>query len=189
MHLPRVLNGLLAAATLAYPLLVWLALGHVEPRWLALLLVALSLARAAATRERLWLVAAAGAAVLGVASLLSNAALPLKLYPALVNAVLLAVFGASLLWPPTVIERLARLQDPALPPQAVVYTRRVTQVWCGFFVFNGAIALGTAAWASERTWALYNGVIAYLLMGALFACEWLLRQRVKADIAAKGVHG
>jgi uncharacterized membrane protein len=35
-------------------------------------------------------------------------------------------------------------------------------------------------WASERVWALYNGLIAYLLIGTLFAVEWLVRQRVKA---------
>ena len=31
------------------------------------------------------------------------------------------------------IERIARLQHPDLPPEGVVYTRRVTQIWCVFF--------------------------------------------------------
>jgi uncharacterized membrane protein len=75
---------------------------------------------------------------------------------------------------------LARLREPDLPPHAVVYVRRVTQVWCGFFLLNGSVALATALWASERVWALYNGLIAYLLIGTLFAVEWLVRQRVKA---------
>ena len=104
----------------------------------------------------------------------------MKLYPALVNVVMLALFGASLRFGPPLVERLARLQDPVLPPYAVAYTRRVTQVWCGFFVLNGALALVTALWASERVWALYNGLLAYLMMGALFAGEWLMRRRVKA---------
>ena len=109
-----------------------------------------------------------------------NAALPLKLYPALVNAAMLLLFGLSLRFPPTAVERLARLQEPDLPPEAVAYTRRVTQMWCGFFILNGGIAVITALWSSERVWALYNGLIAYVLMGALFAGEWLVRQRVKA---------
>ena len=62
-------------------------------------------------------------------------------YPVLVNAILLAVFAASLWRPPTVIERIARLREPDLPPAAVVYTRRVTIVWSVFFALNGAAAL------------------------------------------------
>lgn len=174
---------LVALLTLAYPALVYLGLGRFEPRWLALLLAGLALARALATKERVWLVAAAGALLLAAVTALGNHALPLKLYPVLVNAVLLAVFGASLAYPPSVIERLARLREPDLPPEGVAYTRRVTQVWCGFFAVNGGIALYTALWASDAVWALYNGLIAYGLMGLLFLGEWLVRGRVKARAA------
>ena len=72
----------------------------------------------------------------------------------LVNASLLVLFAASLLHPPSLIERLARLQQPDLPAAAVAYTRRVTQVWCGFFVLNGSIAAYTALYASAAQWAL-----------------------------------
>ncbi|KGM54223.1 membrane protein [Lysobacter daejeonensis GH1-9] len=171
---------LFIALSLAYPLVVYTMLGRFEPRWLAVLLCALALLRAITTRERLWLWAALGTGLLAAWATLSNAALPLKLYPALVNGVLLLVFGLSLRFGPPVAERLARLHEPDLPPAAVAYTRRVTQVWCGFFVFNGTVALVTALWASERVWVLYNGLIAYGLIGALFAVEWLVRQRVKA---------
>ena len=42
----------LALLTLAYPVLVYIGLGHhIEPRWLALLLVAMALMRAAFGRE------------------------------------------------------------------------------------------------------------------------------------------
>ncbi|QDQ27799.1 hypothetical protein FNU76_16415 [Chitinimonas arctica] len=173
-------TALLTLLTLAYPPLVYFCLDQVEPRWLALLLAGLALARALATRERLWLAAAAGTLLLAAASALGNALLPLKLYPVLVNAALLVLFGLSLYYPPSVIERLARRQTPELPPAGVRYTRRVTQVWCGFFVLNGGIALATAVWASDAAWALYNGLIAYVLMAVLFGAEWLWRQRVKA---------
>lgn len=169
----------LALLTLAYPLIVYLSLGHFEPRWLALLLVLLALLRALASREPMWWFAAAGASLLAVAAMLGNALLPLKLYPVLVNAVLLLVFASSLRFPPSAIERMARLREPELPPQAVAYTRQVTKVWCGFFVGNGAIALATALYASEAVWALYNGLIAYVLIGLLFAVEWWVRQRVR----------
>lgn len=170
----------LGALTLAYPFLVYLAMGRFEPRWMALLLFTLALLRALSARQPLWWAAVAAAGLLALLSTVFNQLLPLKLYPALVNAVLLAVFATSLRFGPPLVERLARLQDPVLPPYAVAYTRRVTQVWCGFFILNGSLALATALWASERVWALYNGMLAYLMMGALFAGEWLLRRRVKA---------
>lgn len=176
----RVRAAVFLALSLAYPLIVWWALGRFEPRWLALLLFALALLRAVATRQAVWLVAAAGAGLLALLATLFNHALPLKLYPALVNAVMLAVFATSLVFPPSAVERIARLGEPALSAQGVAYTRRVTQVWCGFFVVNGALALATALWASERVWALYNGLLAYVMMGLLFGGEWLVRQRVKA---------
>jgi len=105
--------------------------------------------------------------------------LPLKLYPVLINCALLVAFGYSLVSPPSIVERLARVTDPILPPEAVIYCRRVTQVWCAFFVFNGSVALGTALWASEAVWSLYTSVISYLLMGALFGGEYLVRRRFK----------
>ncbi|PZQ15441.1 MAG: hypothetical protein DI564_08920 [Rhodanobacter denitrificans] len=178
--------ALIALATLAYPLLVWLGMAHLEPRWLAVGLAVLALARAVATRERVWLAAAAGALLLAAVAALGNALLPLKLYPALVNAVLLTVFAVSLIHPPSAIERLARLREPDLPPAAIAYTRTVTWVWCGFFVVNGTLALATALWADAATWALYNGLIAYGLIGVLFAGEWLVRRRVRARHAAAG---
>ena len=171
---------IVAALTVAYPLLIWFGMGKVAPAWLALLLVVVSGLRALATRQPIWLVAAGGGLLLAAFAAFGSSVLPLKFYPVLVNTVLLAVFSISLRHPPSVIERLARLHDPDLPEAGVRYTRRVTQVWCGFFIVNGSIALATAIWASNTVWALYNGLIAYLLMGVLFAGEWLLRRRFRA---------
>ncbi|MDW5416435.1 hypothetical protein R6242_07595 [Iodobacter sp. CM08] len=172
-------NVILAVITLLYPLLIYHGMGHFEPKWLALLLLAIALTRAVLSKEKVWLIAAAGAAVLAAISFFSNQALPLKLYPVLVNAVLCLVFALTLVYPPSAIERLARLSEPDLPASGVHYTRRVTQVWCGFFIFNGSAALMSALW-SDAAWAIYNGLIAYLLMGILFLGEWLIRRRVKA---------
>jgi len=95
-----------------------------------------------------------------------------------VNGALLVVFGGSVLYPPTVVERIARLRDGALPPEAVRYTRRVTIAWTAFFVVNGGLALYTACLTSLDTWALYNGFIAYLMIGAMFGGEYWIRRRV-----------
>jgi uncharacterized membrane protein len=190
---PPLLGAVLLAVSLAYPVVVYLALGHVSPRWIALLLVVLALARAWVTRESFWLVAAVLATVLAGASFLGDFWGPLKLYPALVNLVMLGLFGMSLWRGPSVVERVARLRDPDFPPAAVVYTRRVTQVWCGFFVVNGLVAVATALWASTAVWTLYNGLLSYIAMGVLMGVEWLVRRRVRgriaAEAAARGGHG
>ncbi|MFP5393831.1 MAG: hypothetical protein ACLGI6_20165 [Gammaproteobacteria bacterium] len=174
------LSVLAAVLTALYPLVLWFGQGRVEPRHLALLLVVLALARLPALKvggSARYLVA--GALLLAGAAVLANAALPLKLYPVLVNAALLAAFGASLASPQSMIERLARLREPDLPPAAVAYTRNVTKIWCGFFAVNGTIALVTALWMSAAAWSLYNGVIAYVAMGVLFGVEYLVRLRFK----------
>ena len=173
----RAATALAWLATFLYPLAIWLGLARFEPRWLGCVLLAVALLRAAVSREPVWLIAAAGALVLVIATFVFNDGLPLKLYPVLVNAALLGVFALSLWRPPTVIERLARLRHPDLPPDGVRWVANVTRAWCLFFVLNGGIALWTALHASDATWALYNGAIAYLLIGAMLGGEWLLRPR------------
>ena len=46
-------------------------------------------------------------------------------------------------------------------------------------MLNGAAALYTARFTPLETWALYNGLIAYLLIGAVFAVELAIRSVVK----------
>lgn len=170
-----------AALLLAYPALVYVTLVYFEPRVLALLLLLMAVLRLRSGQPLPGLHAAVGVALLlAVLALAWNHSLPAKLYPVAMNLLLLLLFATSLRHPPSIIERLARLREPELPAAAVAYTRRVTQVWCGFFVLNGSIALWTALAASDRVWALYNGLLAYLMMGLLFAGEWLLRQRLRS---------
>ena len=171
--------------TLVYPLAVWLGQGQIEPRFLAGLLVLVGSTRLpmlkASQAGRWWV---GGTLLLFIVAVWSNLLLPLKLYPVMVNAALLGVFTYSLISPPSMVERFARLREPDLPAPAVRYTQRVTQVWCIFFAANGVIALITALWASSATWTLYNGLIAYLIMGLLFAGEYLVRGHFKRQLNA-----
>jgi len=174
------MSVLAAVITLLYPLAIWFGHGRIEPRWLAGLLLAAAIARLPALKlsgVARWSVAAA--LVLVAAAIWSNLLLPLKLYPVLVSAALLAGFAYSLGTPISAVERMARLRGEDFPPAARAYMRKVTQVWCGFFVINGAIAFGTALWASEAVWSLYTGVISYALMALLFGAEYLVRLRFK----------
>ena len=169
---------------LAWPFLIGFGLTHNSLHWLlplmALLLVCrLRQARHAAGPMRFVVqsVALAGIA-LCTASYVLKAHQWLLLYPVVVNLVMLAVFGGSLWSKMPLVERLARLRDPQLPPEGVRYTRNVTRVWCGFFIVNGSIALFTVIHGDMQLWTLWNGMIAYILMGTLMATEWLVRQRV-----------
>ncbi len=177
----RLLQGLI---WLLYPLAIYFGLQFLQPRYLALLLVLGLLARRRRAAGQLLrelsridlTVLVALLALAGVTALTNSETL-LRLYPAAMSLGMLVAFGLSLKYPPSMVERFARLEEPALPPDGVRYTRRVTQVWCVFFVCNGCIAGFTAVAASRDTWALYNGFIAYVLMGLLYAAEWLVRRR------------
>lgn len=187
---------LLAILALAYPILVYVGLLHFPVQWVATVLCCLLVARLTlllfASRHQPGSAARALWPSLGLASacaLLSailNHAGALKLIPVVINLSCLIGFASTLRHPPSMIERFARLQEPDLDATAIAYTRRVTQVWCGFFVLNGSIALYTALACSLSTWTLYNGLIAYLLMGLLFAGEYAVRLRVKASAARTG---
>jgi len=174
------LKAALIGLTLLYPAAIYFGLQQIDPRYLALLLIAVGVVRLLSIGESplnhwLWLPLLC---ILGLLTWLTNEAIALKLYPVLVSSSFLIVFAWSLRYPPTMIERIARLKTPQLSPYLVNYTRIVTKVWCVFFAFNGSIALVTALISSDRLWALYNGFISYLLMATLFVCEWLIRQRV-----------
>lgn len=105
-------------------------------------------------------------------------------YPVFINLSFLFLFGQTLYNPPTLIERLAARGGVTLTPQNRRYMRHVTMAWCVFFVFNGAIAFYSAAFASREFWAVYNGLVSYVLIGVMFACEFVIRQFVKRKHSA-----
>lgn len=101
-------------------------------------------------------------------------------YPFFVSVLMLLLFGGSLLSKQSLIERLARIRQPELSDDAVRHTRRVTQIWCGFFVLNGAIIAALVLMEHWHAWAIYTGFISYGLMGMLAGGEWLWRRRRQA---------
>ncbi|MGL6419819.1 hypothetical protein ACSZMW_19505 [Aeromonas allosaccharophila] len=180
----RRVNLLAGALLLLYPLLVYLGLSNGERGLLALLLLPLFAIRlfAGAALPDAWRWATRGLGAVGLLLISLNIWFRehdwLLYYPIAVNATLLGVFGWSLAQPMTLVERLARLTTPGLPERGVRYTRKVTQVWCLFFIGNGLFS-GWTVWHGDLAlWSLYNGLVSYLLMGALMGGEWLVRQHV-----------
>lgn len=176
----RLFNLLLVVAGLLYPFAVYFGMQHLSPRLFAAVLGGLWLARVLSNNGKpgnRWMAVCA----LGFCLLLGLAGEPalLRWYPVLISAMLLALFSLSLCFGPPLVERLARLREPELPAVAVRYTRKVTQVWAGFFLLNGLVVVGLIVYAPLSWWTLYTGLISYLLIGLLFAAEWLVRQRVR----------
>jgi uncharacterized membrane protein len=58
-------------------------------------------------------------------------------------------------------------------------------VWCAFFVLNGAFSAYTALYWSRPSWSLYNGAIAYGLIGVLLVAEVIWRYLVVLPRAAR----
>ena len=169
-------------ALLAYPLLVYLALQVASTRIVALgtlVLLALRLAflapaRFAATARAF---APAGIALGSRASSRwsgTTRAASCSRRRSL-NLGLLAAFAASFLARETTVERLARAQVGELDADERRYCRRVTALWCAFFAANAAVSAALALGGTREAWALYTGLVAYLLVGALFAAEYLYR--------------
>jgi len=168
---------------MAYPLGIYFGLQHFGIQTLSILMLFIALLHGlnivrGQKQSWLWLVVCLA---LAAWSWQQDSSLGLKLYPVFINLGMLLIFYWSLKNPPSAIERLARLKEPDLPASGVSYTRKVTQVWCWFFIGNGTVAAYLAIFASEQAWALYNGLIAYVLMALLFAIEWMIRQRVRAN--------
>jgi uncharacterized membrane protein len=175
-----VLQALLA---LAYPALIYLALGFASPRRVALCALALLAARLAfvaperlAAYARVARLPAAAFAGGTLASALWNDAASLLLVPALVSFGLLLSFALSFLQHETVVETFARNQIGALDPEERTYCRRVTAAWCFFFLANGVVVAQLALTEAKEAWALYTGCLSYVLMGLLFAFEFVYRQ-------------
>ena len=183
-------TALLALLALVYPVLVYFGLLHFPPKWVGLAIAALLMLRlvllqrkiTAELRHSLY-PAMLLAIACALASVFLNHAGALKLIPVVINFACLIGFASTLRHPPSMIERFARLQEPDFSDTAIAYTRKVTMVWCGFFVLNGSVSLYTALFTDMATWTLYNGLIAYLFLGLLFIGEYLVRLRVKARAA------
>jgi uncharacterized membrane protein len=106
--------------------------------------------------------------------------------PVVINVVLLATFGETLR-PGQVpmIERFARLVETDLGEEKKAHCRAWTVRWCTFFVLNASVALALGLLATPFVWAAYTGGIAYALIGAMFAAEYLTRKSRFRDDAPR----
>ena len=174
-----------------YPLLIFFGLSYFEPKHLALFLCLVIIFRffsyrAKGTKKeevrhsdndgKVRVIAFVLSFSLLLVTIYMNSLTTLMLYPVIVNFSLLVIFTISLYYPPTIIERFAKLGKKKLALRDIAYTRVITQIWIVFFTLNGVAAFYTAVFTSVKTWTLYNGLIAYLLIGLLFSSEYIYRK-------------
>jgi uncharacterized membrane protein len=174
----RTLSALVALLTLGYPILVLVGTRYAPPAALVAVLCVLVAARLVLGRHNPFDLVLAAAVACEILLLTLDPAIAVRVYPLLVNLGLAAVFAYTLRSPPPMIERFARIAHPVLPAGAIPYLRNVTSAWVCFFLLNAAVAAWTVAYGTLEQWALYNGFIAYLLIGAMLAGELLVRRWV-----------
>ncbi|WP_025820950.1 hypothetical protein [Shewanella marina] len=171
----QIITGLIL---LAYPLAVYFGLNYLPAGTTALLLCGLLVVRLVLQKQALrsMLLPMIVGIGLTLGSFVAKRHDWLLFYPIVINVTMLFLFASSLVNGPSMIEKFARLKHAELPAEAIPYLRKVTLIWCALFIINGSMAAYTAIFTSLATWTLYNGLIAYLLMGCLFAGEWLYRK-------------
>lgn len=195
----KTLPILLALVLFIYPAIIYFGLQYVEPGFLAVFFGVLFALRFVVIKrvesknalsdiqdksiKKKSMIPHTNVVLIAVLCLLSystfaNSAVALKMYPVVVSLSFLAIFSYSLVKPPSVVEMIARLHEE-LDDEGVIYTRKVTKVWCVFFIVNALIATGTVFYNDEKIWLLYNGLISYLIMGTLMAVEFVVRFFVK----------
>lgn len=126
----------------------------------------------------------------GLFCFFTSNAIFLKLYSVVISASFLFIFGSTLFFEPNIIFRFATLADRSIKGsdwenKVNSYCRKVTIVWCVFFILNGTTAAitvfirqilpGISEEKANTIWSVYNGGISYILMGLLFAVEYLIR--------------
>lgn len=178
-------RALIGVLVLAYPIAIYLAHAQLTAGQLLAGLLALlalrSLLAAAIVRRRVALQSALAMALFVAALLAVWFGEPvrmqwLRLYPMLLDMAVAAVFFGSLWTARPLVERIARVFEPELPPRAQHYTRQVTCFWGVLMTVVALLSLATALFAPLRVWSLFNGGVVYVILGGAFALEYLVRR-------------
>lgn len=173
---------MLGGLGLAYPFVVYAAMGRVPAGALALVALALVGARFGVLHGsalgRALLPSIGGVAVVTALLALADAKTATLAYPVLMSLGMAAAFGLSLWRGPPLVQIFAGEADPEAAARA--YMRKVTWVWFLFLLGNAAMSGMTAASGDLDLWTLYNGLVSYVLMALLFAAEYGVRRWVRS---------
>ena len=103
----------------------------------------------------------------------------LKIYPVCMNLIVSLAFLGSLLKTP-LITLFAQKLKYEITDDDLSYTRKATIAW-GVFMFLIMILSLITVFMSDFTWALFNGLIAYMLNGLMIIIEYIERTRIRKN--------
>ena len=174
---------------LIFPLLVYLALKFISLETLSLGLVILYTVRLFLRKNEhtgkksIRQVPLLIFMLLALLSLLTKDVSYILMQPFALSVILYFIFFLSLIYPPTVVERIYMSRKRKLSSTVKNYCRTMNKVWCLFFCLNAAGAFYTAMYCDITLWAIFNGLVTYLLVGGLFSVEYLIyRERLRKSI-------
>ena len=91
------------------------------------------------------------------------------------NAGIFSVFALSLKKVPLVTQIARKMTKGNLDDDQLAYTRLATIAWA-IFMFCNTIASLITIFLPYEIWAIYNGFIAYILIGIMMAAEYTIRK-------------
>lgn len=164
-----------------YPVIAYVSIDSLGIRMASLIVLVLLLGSTLVkilTTRSLWgpllLQVSAVAVILGIGCFIKDP-FYMKLVPTFIALSAALNFFLSLRKTP-VIESLARMQKPDLPPEEVKYTRRVTHLWGWTMIADTAICLFASLQGSLRVWLLLCFPVSYILIGLVFCSEYIYRK-------------
>lgn len=175
------INVLLFIASVAYPFIVYFSIEDNQSLLIPIVLMTILLVKLVmGGREylRMNFMLFFFGLVMSIMYVVRQEEVYMLLYPTIVNLALLVLFGQSLVGErKPIVEYMASFTTPKEKQTDFFkkYCRRVTMTWCIFFIINGSFAFYTAEFCSREVWTMYNGFIAYLLIGLLFVIEYVIR--------------
>ncbi|GMO35628.1 MAG: hypothetical protein Ta2B_15700 [Termitinemataceae bacterium] len=135
---------------------------------------------------------------IGLACFLSKDPLVLKLYPMFADIAYIVILFTSFFIPPNIVNYVINIIDRRIKEKVpkTAYDRycfNATIVWCVFFFLDAIVAFLTAILKTEikiggkmirsdSIWGLYNGLITYIIMGIIFAAEYIVIKKRAYDM-------
>lgn len=178
MSIKWVIGLLVGLATIIYPFFIYYGLSEYGPSVFALILFVLMVIRVVVKgsyqEPSQWL----QLLIIGIfccAIILFKSDVLLRFYPVIMSLGFSLLFAISLTSKTTLVERFAKMAGQDYPQQALGYMRSLTKVWAIILFFNAMIAAYTACCASLKSWTLYNGFLAYFLLGGFVLFEYIFR--------------
>lgn len=182
------LYAIIALLAVAYPFAVYYGLKHYSASVFAWILFALLIVRVVVKgnyKEPSQWMQLVVVGVFCIIVVVMNSENLLRYYPVLMSLGFSALFAFSLRSKTSLIERFVKMSGKDYSLQAHSYMRGLTLVWALILAVNALIAAYTACCMSLKQWTLYNGLLAYFLLGGFSLAELVFRYFYKEKHAIK----